>query len=178
MSSILERLKLVDHLTTEIEIDRKAFVENLQDSVDRGNAGFFASPFEVFSSSTNQYRGIVTFDSFKLRRRRRFFDMMQSRIAVAEGRFIQRENMLVVEATIKSFGGVFLIVMLTFYVFLIGSMAFSDSTGNTDWVFIPFIFIHALFMLGIPVLIMRRAVSRMKYDLERDLYFLSKERGT
>jgi hypothetical protein len=174
MSSLLERLKLVDHLTTEIEIDRKTFVEKLQNNVDRGDAGFFTSPFEAFSSSKNQYKGIVTFDTFKIRRRRRFFDMMQSRLAVAEGRFIQRENMLVVEATIKSFAGIFLIVMFTFYLLLIGSMAFSDANGNKDWAFIPFILIHALFMLGIPLFIMRRAVSRMKYELERDLYFLTK----
>jgi hypothetical protein len=103
--------------------------------------------------------------------------MTQSHLAVAEGRFVQRENMIVVESTIRSFGGMyipFFILLLVFYAVFIGFVGFSDSTGNVDLLFIPFVFIHALFMLGIPFFVMRRAVSRMKYELERDLYFLTK----
>jgi len=51
MKSILERLKLVDYLTTEIPIAKKDFIEKLKMNVDHGDTGVFLSAFEVFSSS-------------------------------------------------------------------------------------------------------------------------------
>jgi hypothetical protein len=176
MKSILERLKLIDHLTTEIPIEKKDFVEKLKMNVDHGDTGVFFTAFEVFRSSKNEYKGTVTFDSFKIRRRRKLFDMRAS-LAVAEGHFRQKENLLVIESTIKSFRGIFiffLVFLLVFYTASIVSLIISDIPGNMGWVFVPFIFIHASFMLGIPYLIMKRAVSRMKYELERDLYFMTK----
>jgi hypothetical protein len=176
MKSILERLKLVDYLTTEIPIEKKDFVEKLKMNVDQGDTGIFLSAFEAFSRSKNEYKGTVTFDSFKIRRRRKFFDMRAS-LAVAEGHFRQRENLLVIESTIKSFRGIFIFFIafiLMFYMASIGTLILSDIPGTMEWVFVPFIFIHASFMLGIPYIIMRRGVSRMKYELERDFYFMTK----
>jgi hypothetical protein len=176
MKSILERLKLVDYLTTEIPIAKKDFIEKLKMNVDHGDTGVFLSAFEVFSSSKNEYKGIVTFESFKIRRRRKFFDMNMN-LAVAEGSFKQRENLLIIESTIKGFRGIFIpfiAFLLIFYIAFIASIIFSDSSGNMGWFFVPFIFIHASIMLGIPYFIMRRSVSRMKYELERDFYYMTK----
>ena len=176
MKSILERLKLVDYLTTEIPIAKKDFVEKLKMNVDPGDIGIFLSAFEVFSRSKNEYKGIITSESFKIRRRRKFFDMNMS-FAVAEGGLKQRENLLIIESTIKAFSGIFIpfiAFLLTIYIALTITFIFSDSLGNMGWFFAPFIFIHASIMLGIPYFIMRRSVSRMKYELERDFYYLAK----
>lgn len=41
--------------------------------------------------------------------------------------------------------------------------------------FIPsFFVVHAAFLMGIPYLIMRRGVARMKYELERDFYYMTR----
>jgi hypothetical protein len=176
MKSVLVRLKLVDHLTTELPIEKYEFVEKLRSNVDQGDIGIFSSPFEAFSFSKNEYKGIVTFDSFKIRRRRRFFDMAMS-IAVAEGSFRQRENLLIIESTIKGFRSAFipfLGLVLLGYIGLIVSVISSDTPGNTDWFFVPFIVIHAAIMLGIPYFVMRRGVARMKYELERVLFYMTK----
>ena len=179
-TSILERLRLVDHLTTEIPIEKKDFVDRLTRNVDQGDIGTFLSAFEQFSSSKNEYKGTVTFDSFKIRRRRRLFDMNMN-LAVAEGSFRQKENILVVEATITGFRRIFipfLFFIAFFYVaFIISfiiSFTVSDTPGYMGWFLMPFIFIHAAMMLGIPYYMMRRGVSRMKYELERDFYYITK----
>jgi len=39
---------------------------------------------------------------------------------------------------------------------------------------VPFLFIHAAFMFGIPYFMMRRSVKRMKHDLEREFYYMTK----
>jgi hypothetical protein len=176
MKSILERLRLVDHLTIEIPIEKKEFIDKLTRNVDQDDMGIFFSAFEAFSSSKNEYKGTVTFDSFKIRRRRRLFDLNIC-LAVAEGSFRQKENLLVVEATIRGFQRIFipfLFFTAFIYVACIISVIVSDTPGNMGWFFIPFIFIHAAMMLGIPYYIMRRGVSRMKYELERDFYYITK----
>ena len=176
MKSILKRLRLVDHLTTEIPIEKKDFVDRLTRNVDQGDIGTFLSAFEVFSSSKNEYKGTVTFDSFKIRRRRRLFDVSMG-LAVAEGSFRQKENILVVEATITGFRRIFipfLFFIAFFYVAFTISFIVSNAPGNMGWFVIPFIFIHAAMMLGIPYYMMRRGVSRMKYELERDFYYITK----
>ncbi len=175
MKSILEKLKLTDHLTTELVIDKQDFVKRFISNIDQGDTGVFFSAFEVFSSSNNQYKGTVSFDTFKIRRRRRFFDMNTS-LAIAEGKFTQKENVLVIESTISGFRGVFIpfiVFLVFFYVVFIISFIVSDAPGNKGWFIIPFLF-HAALMLGIPYLMMRRGVSRLKYELERDLYYMTK----
>jgi hypothetical protein len=176
MTTLLERLKLVDYLTTELDIDKKEFVEKLMLNVDDGDTGFFFSPFEAFSSSKNEYKGKVTFDSFRIRRRKRMFDMNIS-LAVAEGKFRQKDDKLLVESKISGFRGIFipfLIILFLIYFFGILAAILGESNTNMPWPVLPFILIHAVFMFGIPYFMIRRGVSRMKYELERDFYYMTK----
>jgi hypothetical protein len=105
--SILERLKLIDHLTLEIPRDKQEFVNRLRNTVDKGDTGVFSSVFEALRSSKKEYKGQVTPDSFKLRRRRKFFDTNMT-FATAEGSFSQKDNLLVIESTIIGFRKVYL----------------------------------------------------------------------
>ena len=158
-------------------MEKREFVRKLMMSVDQANLGSFISPFEAFSSSKNEYKGMVTYDSFKIRRRRRLFEMGVIS-PVAEGHFRQKDDVLVIESRIKNFRGFFvpiIFLIMLFYVAFLVSFISSDVPVAIRWIFVPFIFIHAGLMLGIPYFIMRRAVSRMKYELERDLYYLTKQ---
>jgi preprotein translocase subunit YajC len=47
--------------------------------------------------------------------------------------------------------------------------------GNGAQFAIPFIFIHAVFMFGIPYFMMRRSARKMKHDLEREFFYLTKK---
>lgn len=180
MKELLRRLKLIDHLTTEIEIQKNDFVTRFKENVDKGSTGFMAGTFDVFSSSKNEYKGYVGSESFKIKRRGRFFDV-SSNLAVAKGTYRQKDNTLIIDTEINGFTG----MMIPFYIFAIICYAifitvfiFADNIeGNGAGFAIPFILIHASFMLGIPYLMMRRSTSRMKHELERELYYMTKSKA-
>lgn len=46
--------------------------------------------------------------------------------------------------------------------------------GGMEFFIFPFIIVHAIFMLGFPYLMMRRSVSKMKYELEREFFYMTK----
>ncbi|HEY0656045.1 MAG TPA: hypothetical protein VGD65_23080 [Chryseosolibacter sp.] len=177
MRALLERLKLVDYLTTEIPIEKRVFVERLRNSVDPGGTGFLGVPLEAFRSTKNEYKGVVTDDSFKIRRRKRMFDSNLA-LAKAEGTFRQKDEKLIITSTITGFNNFiipFLIFILIFYLAAIVSFAFFGPKDDFAWVIFPFILVHAAFMVGIPYFVMRRSVAKLKYDLERDFFFMTKE---
>ncbi|MDX1830013.1 MAG: hypothetical protein R3342_10760, partial [Lutibacter sp.] len=71
-------------MTTEIEIPKNEFVSIFKKHVDEGSIGIFSDTFDIFSSSKNEYKGYVGLDGFKIKRRKRFFDMNMN-LSVANG---------------------------------------------------------------------------------------------
>ncbi|MEX0968450.1 MAG: hypothetical protein WD077_14555 [Bacteroidia bacterium] len=57
MKEFLKRIKLLDHLTTSLELEKNEFVTRFKEHVDEGDMGFFDLTFEVFSTSKNEYIG-------------------------------------------------------------------------------------------------------------------------
>ncbi|MDX1829044.1 MAG: hypothetical protein R3342_13470, partial [Lutibacter sp.] len=63
-----------------------------------------------------------------------------------------------------------------FYSIFIGAFFMADNIeGNAPGFALPFIFIHATFMFGIPYFFMRRGAKRMKHELEREFYYMTKK---
>lgn len=177
MNDFLKKLKLLEHQSIDIEIQKAEFISKLKQQVDVGSLGIFSDTADLFSSSKNQYKGEVGAEGFKIKRKRKFFDLNWN-IAVASGRYRQENERLIIETEINGFNGVmipFYLILLVFYtVFFITSL-WSIQDGNGAGLFLPFILFHALFMFGIPFLIMRRSVSRMKHELEREFFYLTKK---
>lgn len=171
------RLKIIDYLQVELEIPKISFVNRLREHVDDGSIGALSDPFEAFSSSNNDYKGKVDSLGFKIKRRRKLFDMNID-MAVASGTYIQKDNLLIINAEINGFH----VMMIPFYIFcfifyclIIFSFIFSDNFGGGIPVFVlPFILIHACMMLGIPYLMMRRGTKQLKRELEREFFFITK----
>ena len=178
MKEFLEKIRLIEHLTTEVEIQKSEFVATLERNVDKGGLDFFSDAFDVFSSSKNEYKGHVGPAGFKIKKRRRLFDMHMS-LAVASGSYRQRDEKLVIETEINGFSGImipFYLFAILFYSIFIVAFIFTDGIkGDTSWFALPFILLHAAFMFGIPYFIMRRSAKRMKHDLEREFYYLTKK---
>jgi hypothetical protein len=177
MKAFLEKLKLIDHLTTELEIQKDTFVSKLKASVDEGDTGLFFNTFEAFSSSKNEYKGHVGSDGFKIRRRRRLFDM-NINLAVAQGTYKQTDNHLIIETEINSYGSMIIpiyAILLVFYaIFIISFFTADNVEGIMSGFALLFILMHAAFMFGIPYFMMRRSVSKLKYQLEREFHYLTK----
>ena len=174
INDFLRKIRLIDNFDIELEIDKNDFFKILQNNVDEKQSDFF----DAFSVSKNEYKGIVTQDNFEIKRKRRFFDMNLN-FSKAKGTIIQNDSKLIIDTEINAFQGqmmFMLIFLIVFYlIFIIAFYTADRINGNSPVIAFPFILIHALFMFGIPYLMMRRSVSRMKYDLERDLFFMTKK---
>jgi hypothetical protein len=176
MKTLLKKLRLIDDLTIEIPMERSDFVKKLQQNVDPDDTGVFFSFFDIFASGKNEYKGSIGYDAFKLRRRRRIFDVAMSS-ARAHGTLQQRDGSVWIEGEINAFHSMvipYYIIAIALYLFVIGFVAFDAQIGIEFILIIPFVIIHAALMLGIPILAMRNGAKRLKYDLEREFYFMTK----
>ena len=177
MKQFIRSLELIEDFSTEIKIEKIVFLERFKSSVDEGNTGIFSDILDAFSSSKNQFKGHVGLDNFKIKRRRRFFDIDMN-FAVAEGTYRQQGESLIIEAEINGFKNFmipFYLLALAFYAFfIVVFISADDVTGLVAILAFPFIVVHAAFMLGIPYLMMRRSVMIMKHELERGFYYMTK----
>lgn len=180
MKEFLKKVKLIDYLTTEVPMEKNQFVSRFEKQVDHGSISPFSDMFDVFSSSKNEYKGHVNYNGFKIKRRRRFFDMNMN-LAVATGSFQSKDNSLIISTEINGFHGMmipFYIFITIFYLIFIFGFSFATFQGEASgevFLGIPFILIHAAFMYGIPYFIMRRSTGRMKRELEREFFYMTKE---
>ncbi|NOS92536.1 MAG: hypothetical protein HOP30_11480 [Cyclobacteriaceae bacterium] len=174
MKSFLIKIKLIEYLTIELPISKVDFVQRLSSVTDKGDTGMFAGAFDIFSSSKNELKGVVSLDGFRIRRRRRIFDTNMN-MAIATGTFKETDSGLVIHTKINGFNNFFILyyVLLVFVYGMIASlMAFSDQ--NTEFVIFLFLVIHAVFMFLIPYFFMRSATRRLKHELEREFFYLTK----
>lgn len=177
MKTFLTNIKLVDYLQTELEIPKREFVKKLKANVDKGSTSIFFSSFDMFSTSKKEYKGEVNESGFKIKRKRKFFDM-NFNLAVAKGKITQEGDHLIINTEINGFNNMmipFYILCILAYGVLIPVSIFANNIDRPVFdFFLPFILVHATFMMGIPYFVMRRSTSRLKYDLEREFYFLTK----
>lgn len=176
MKEYLKKLKLVDNSSIKIDMRRSEFINNLNQIVDDGNTSIFSDTLDVFSQSKNEFKGKVDYHGFKIKRKRKFFDPYMN-LSTASGSFTDHNNGLLIEIEIEING--FSISMIIFYIsailvypIIIFGILSSDNVGTHFS--IPFILIQSVFVLIFPYLLMRRSVKRMKYELERELYYLTK----
>ena len=179
MKNFLKRVQLLVQLTTELDgIHKNEFVDRLKKEVDPSDLGIFEDMFDGFSSSKNEYKGRVSYEGFKIKRKKRFFDMNMN-LSIASGSFTQKEDKLIITTEINGFRK----SMIPFYVFVIFiyivtfiTFLFTMEAGNgISFIVLPFILVHAALMMGIPYLFMRRSTSRMKRELEREFHYIAKK---
>ncbi len=174
MKNFLKRIKLIDNLTTELEITKLEFVNRLSASVDQAELGFFSDTFDIFTSSKNMYKGNVNQSGFEIKKRRRFFDR-QFGFAKAIGRYSQKNELLIIDTEISGWNNFmffFYGVALLFYIFFIGMIIFSDIDNQAGFVVFPFILFHAAIMFYLPYRMMKSSVKKIKYDIEREFHYL------
>lgn len=178
MKEFLRKIKLIDSFKLQLPIEKSRFIENLKANVDEGDTGYFSGVGDFFDRSDIHYRGKVHHEGFKIKKKGKMFDQNMS-MATTQGTYKKSGDGVLVEGEVNGFSR----MMIPFYIFaaLFYLMFFTIlvSTDNSDsglsFIGLPFLALHAIFMLGVPYFIMRRGVKRMKYDLEREFYFLTKK---
>jgi hypothetical protein len=174
MNDFLLKIGLIDKLTLELDITREEFIKRFQQNVDADQFELF----EILSRSKNQYKGTITLNNFQMEKRRSFTTSNFSR-GTATANFFHQNDKLVVEASITSVRRLYVVFFLFFMTIIYATSLFTvivsvvqDEPSSIKFWVIPFILIHAAFIFGIPYLILKSTVRKMKYDLERDLYFM------
>jgi hypothetical protein len=174
MEQFLRKIRLIEDMNITLPIGKQAFIQTLRTHVDPPSFGLFS----VFEGGKNEYKGTVTENGFELRRRRRMFDSKLS-ISRSVGLVSQSGNQLQIDIMIKGYNGYILFMIIMFIVvYGIGIVATLFAGLQNDKIFwgAPFILIHATVMIGIFYAVVRRGVRRTKYDLERDLYFMMRNK--
>jgi len=175
MDNLLRRLKLKEDLTTNLKIEKIDFVQKLSSITDKGDVGIFSDTFDIFSSSKNEFKGRVNSKGFEIKRKRRFFDTNMN-TAIAKGTLYENNGALSIETEINGFHNlyvVFYIMLIIFYSIAIIGISISDN--NVKFGVIPFLLLHGTLMFSFPYFMMRRSVKRLKYELEREFYYFTKE---
>jgi hypothetical protein len=177
MKAFLKKLKLIRNFTIELEMDKNEFVERLSKIVDEGSTSSFASSFEVFSSSKNEYKGTVGYDSFEIRKKRKFFDKTMS-LAVVKGTLTQQRKKLIIDAEANTFNGMmvfyFIFLIIIYLIFIAGFIILSVTGSGFPFIAIPFIIIHAGLMFFVPYFLMRKSLKHIESILEKDFFYLTK----
>lgn len=67
MKELLQRLRLIDSMNTTLHVSKVEFVNRLSDIIDEGDTAIMSDIFDIFSSSKKEFKGQVSFDSFKIK---------------------------------------------------------------------------------------------------------------
>lgn len=176
MTNLLQKLKLIETIQFQLNTSKEEFIKSFKNNVDESDLGFSDSFFEALTSSKNEYKGTIDRHSFKIRRRRKFFDTNRNMFALAQGEFSEKESQLDLKIEIigfhKSMKFFYGFILVFYVIFLLGFIfSFSTNEDSIPLIVLPFLLLHAVFMMGIPYFLMRRSVQNMKYELERDFHF-------
>jgi hypothetical protein len=173
MTEFLKKLKLIQPFSLSLNVTKQKFVSELSKITEPSELRVFSGYFEIFNSNNKEFKGKVSSSGFKIRRKFKMFDAKNT-AAIAEGNYNEKEDRLIIEGTINGFHNFFYIYygfLIIFYsIFIINTIMNDDIT-----IFIfPFISLHGLAMFIIPYFVIRRSVNRLKYELEREFFYLTK----
>jgi hypothetical protein len=173
MKGFLRKIKLIDHFTTELEIDKNTFVDRLSAITDEGSTGLFSNPFDIFTSNKKTFKGRVTLDDFILKKQMKAFDAGDSMCSV-KGTLAENDGKLTIEAEVNgvdNFIAIFYILLMSIATIFIVIALLSKETPSF---LLPLVFFQGIIWYSLPYLFLKRRVERMKYDLEREFFYLTK----
>lgn len=176
MEVFLRKIKLIQNLSTELDIPKDVFVAKLKEQMDDGGVSWISDLFNELTSQGNEYIGYIGGGYFQVKIRRRPFHEIES-IAVAQGTYKQEDNRLIIKTEINGFKGIMkpIFRFLLFFYPIVVIIIFSNyNPDGMNTVYpLPFLLISGLLTFGVLLLVMRISVDRLKDKLERELFSLS-----
>ncbi len=176
MMEWLRKLKLVRDFDFTINADGENFPRKFSAAVDRGGTGFFSNFSDIFSSSANLYKGEVNGRRFSIKKKAKFFQQNLN-MATAVGTFSSERDTIRFQGTVSSLTWKaipFLVFILLFYGAFLGVFVLGGLGEDVPAFVLIFLLVHAAFMIGIPYVIIRKSVSSLISDFERDLYYIAR----
>ncbi|MCO6162810.1 hypothetical protein [Flavobacterium sp. NRK F7] len=172
MDSFLRKYMLIDTLSLKLNCNKATFIEKFKENVEPSNLSF--SPFEAFSGGTKLYKGNLDNSTFKIQKKQQLFNNRRQS-PIATGKIIENINDIKLDIEINGITP----FMKFFFVFIVFSYLFGFtillviSFKDTNFAFfpIPFLIVHAAFMIGIPFFIIKSSVKHFKQEMEREFHF-------
>ncbi|MDQ8012202.1 MAG: hypothetical protein REI96_07130 [Flavobacterium nitrogenifigens] len=170
MTDFLRKIHLVKDISIQLPVSKIDFIQKFSNNVDESDLYF--SPFEIFESSNNEYKGFLLDNYFEIRKRRKFFDANYS-FAKVSGTFTENNNQIHIDAEINGLQHrmilLFAVIFIFYSIFIINAFLSADS--KAPFIILPIILVHMSLMFGIPYFVIRRTVNRASYDIERDFHY-------
>lgn len=169
MKSFLRKIGLLEEITLVMEIDQGNFLKNLQNHVEEKKL----LKYLTIPSSKNEYEGIVGDDFFIIKRKRQF-PKISTHHSLVKGKFTTSEKGLIINIEIDPIHRHYMLF------FIMGIIAFpilivSALTGNFKINEGGLFAIYLTIQLFALVVIMKRSVTRTKFEIEHDLYSMIKQ---
>jgi pilus assembly protein TadC len=174
MTDFLKQIGLHDQFQITLPVSKSDFSKILLANLDKPQPGFF----DLFSSSKNLYKGKIEIDSFEIKRKRKWFDSSARHLTVY-GKFSSYHEQLTIDIELKPFKYALIplaIALLIFYVAAFSVILIGEVPLPTKLLVGGFIIVHAIFMFSIPYVIFKKALRNTRYEIERDLHFMMKDK--
>ena len=174
MKAFLRKIKIIDSFTMTLPMPQQAFVAKLAAITELGSTRMFVSPFALFSSRDWAYVGVVTDESFKIQRHGRYLDANGSAVT-ASGTLTEENGQVRIETELNA-AYTFLfnafVIVLPLGIGIAAPIIFPNKESLLISLLMTIIFGFVSLMFYFSV---RRSVERMKEDLERAFFYLTKD---
>lgn len=167
-----KRIGLIDEFDLSFKIEQREFVRILGENIERSGLGLFSDMADGFSSSPHTYKGELTENGFRIKRRRRRFERNMN-AAIATGKYSGLRGSLNIHLRISSVEGpgkfAFFFLLFTYVLFLV---VFLANASQVPLFAFGFIILHGIIMFGVFYFVFRSSVRRMKRELEKEFIYM------
>lgn len=168
MKSVFNKLKIAETLITNLQVQPTDFVQKLSTLTDKGSTSFIFDIFDLLSPSLNNFKGIVNSEGFEIKIKRHLLGKNKTpNVAIATGKFIRKNNRVVLETKINGFNDFFLFYYLVLLI-ICSIQTFSQDLEST----LVFVFCYILAFI-IPFYIMRSSVRVLKESLMESFAYIN-----
>lgn len=175
MTEFLKHIKLIDTFIIELPIDIKELVKKIQNFIDDDNYDIL----EGFRNTEKKFKGKINKKGFRIRKKLSYSNNTKVN-AIANGKFKEQNGKTKIEIEIigfDTFFKIFYCILIFFwgvFIFAILKHLINEKLNPLE-IGIPVMFLFILSFTILPYFQMKRSVKKMRYDLEREFYYLTKE---
>lgn len=173
---IIQRLKLEDHFSIKMEMDKASFLRLLKDNIDEDTGPQF---FESINPKLKPYKGFTSLNGFKIKRRRRAFESNNDMARITGTlKSDLRQTELIThigypELTLKAIAGLMLLV----YTVVAAVVLTVDLGESPSWM--PLLIIgHFFLIFGILFFVLRYQIKTSTKKVRRFLTDLIEQEST
>ncbi|OON70878.1 hypothetical protein [Hymenobacter sp. CRA2] len=167
---LLRRLKIVQDTTLHLPIEKELFVARLAAVTEQGYSSPLFSAVHALRSSGKEFTGDVGPDYFTIRRKASFSNPGLSAVTI-RGTLLPADTGCAVELELDGFHLLYRMaysLLALLYLFMLIYAVTSQP------MLLAALLLHIAIIGVMPYISMRRSVSKMKHNIERELFFLTK----